>query len=187
MTDALLIIDMQREMQRRIDAGMDCVNPDAPDLIAALARAYRDHGLPVLHVRHASDDPSAALHPDAPGYPPMPCAEEGEGEAVFVKSTSSAFASTVLDAHLRQTGIRSLAVVGAVAGFCVNSTVRAGSDLGYDMTVVRDAIIGFGLPGANLSARTIFDVTLAHLEADFARVVDSGDLTHALFAGLART
>ena len=51
MTKALLIIDMQREMQRRIDAGLDCVNPDAPERIAALVRAYRDHGLPVLHVR----------------------------------------------------------------------------------------------------------------------------------------
>ncbi len=183
MTQALLIIDMQREMQRRIDAGLDCVNPDAPGRISALARAYRDQGLPVLHVRHASDDPSAALHPDAPGFPPMPCAADDTGEAVFLKTTSSAFASTALDAHLRQAGIRSFAVVGAVAGFCVNSTVRAGSDLGYDMTVVRDAVIGFGLPVANLSARTIFDVTLAHLEADFARVVDGVDLTRTLSAG----
>ncbi|MCU0908443.1 MAG: isochorismatase family protein [Rhodobacteraceae bacterium] len=170
---ALIIIDMQLEMQRRIDAGRDCVNPDAPMRIAVLAEAFRKRGLPVIHVRHASDDPAAPLHPDAEGYPPMPCAVARDGEAVFVKRTSSAFASTDLAAHLRDTGITGLVVTGAVAGFCVNSTVRSGSDLGFAMTVVQDAVIGFDLPQAGLSARTIFDVTMAHLEADFARVVDT--------------
>ena len=33
--------------------------------------------------------------------------------------------------------------------------------------------IGFGLPGAGLSARAIFDVTMAHLAADFANVTDT--------------
>jgi alpha-beta hydrolase superfamily lysophospholipase len=44
------------------------------------------------------------------------------------------------------------------------------------MTVVRDAVIGFDLPAAGLSARVIFDVTLAHLEADFARVIDTASV-----------
>jgi len=70
-------------------------------------------------------------------------------------------------------------VTGAVAGFCVNSTVRAGADLGFSMVVVRDAVIGFDLPAAGLSARLIFDVTMAHLEADFARVVESAALLSA--------
>ena len=49
--------------------------------------------------------------------------------------------------------------------------VRAGADLGFRMTVVRDAVLGFDLSG--LPARTIFDVTMAHLEADFATVLDT--------------
>lgn len=101
----------------------------------------------------------------------MPCDEALAGEAVFEKRTSSGFASTELEAHLRAGGVTDLVVTGAVAGFCVNSTVRAGADLGFRMTVVRDAVLGFGLSG--LSARTIFDVTMAHLEADFAKVVDA--------------
>ncbi|OWJ74293.1 isochorismatase family protein [Haematobacter missouriensis] len=83
------------------------------------------------------------------------------------------FASTELAAHLHANGITELVVTGAVAGFCINSTVRAGADLGFDMTVVEDAVIGFGLPGAGLSARAIFDVTMAHLAADFANVTDT--------------
>ncbi|WP_434618298.1 isochorismatase family protein [Tabrizicola sp. M-4] len=177
---ALLIIDMQREMQRRIDAGRDCVNPEAGARIAALAGAFREAGMPVVHVRHAAADPGAALHPDAPGYPPMRCAEAVAGEAVFLKAGSSGFAGTGLEAHLRAEGIGALVVVGAVAGFCVNTTVRAGSDLGFAMTVVRDGVIGFDLAEAGLSAATIFDVTMAHLAADFAVVADAAEVAASL-------
>lgn len=173
---ALLVIDMQREMERRIAAGRDCVNPDAGVRIAALIAAFRRAGWPVVHVRHASDQPGAALHPGSPFHPPMDCAAAEAGEAVFVKAGSSGFAGTGLEAHLRAQGIGALVVVGAVAGFCVNTTVRAGSDLGFAMTVVRDAVIGFDLPEAGLPARVIFDVTMAHLAADFAQVADGAEV-----------
>lgn len=170
---ALIIIDMQMEMQHRIEAGRDCVNADAPTRIAVLAAAFRQRGLPVIHVRHRDDDPNSPLHAEAAGYPSMPCAMALGGEAVFVKQTSSAFASTDLAAHLHREGITDLLVTGAVAGFCVNSTVRNGADLGFAMTVVQDAVIGFDLPAAGQSARVIFDVTMAHLASDFARLVDA--------------
>lgn len=53
---ALVIIDMQMEMQHRIDAGRDCVNSDAPDRIAMLSEAFRKRGQPVIHIRHSADD-----------------------------------------------------------------------------------------------------------------------------------
>lgn len=182
MTDgtALLIIDMQREMDRRIRAGRDCVNPDAGSRVAALAASFRRAGWPVVHVRHASDQPGTALHPDSPLYAPMDCAEAVGDEAVFVKAGSSGFAGTGLEVHLRARGIGALVVVGAVAGFCVNTTVRVGSDLGFAMTVVRDAVIGFDLPEAGLPAQVIFDVTMAHLAADFAVMADAGEVMACL-------
>ena len=170
---ALVIIDMQMEVQHRIERGRDHVNPDAPARIAELSGAFRRKGLPIIHVRHRDENVASPFHSVAAGYPPMLCAEALEGEPVFLKHTSSSFASTDLAAYLRDRGVADLVVAGAVAGFCVNSTVRAGADLGFNMTVVRDAVIGFDLPSANLSARTIFDVTMALLEADFARVVET--------------
>ncbi len=169
--EALVIIDMQMEMQNRIDAGRDCVNPEAPARITMLSEMFRRNGQPVIHIRHNAEDPASPFHADAAGHPPMPCAEAIAGEPIFLKRTSSGFASTKLEAYLREKGITDLLVTGGVAGYCVNSTVRAGADLGFNMTVVGDAVIAFDLPG--LSARTIFDVTMAHLESDFAKVVDS--------------
>lgn len=174
---ALLIIDMQMEMQRRIAAGLDCVNPVAPERIDLLTALFRDHKMPVLHVRHRNDAAGSPFAVDAAGYPPMTCAKEAAGEPVFVKTTSSAFASTDLADYLRQAEISEVIVVGAVAGFCVNSTVRAGSDLGFKMTVVRDAVIGFGLPKAQLSAQAVFDATMGLLAAGFAELISARDVS----------
>ncbi|OLP61779.1 isochorismatase [Xaviernesmea oryzae] len=173
MRQALVIIDMQQIMQDRIEAGRDHVNGQAAQRIVDLAESFRARGMPVLHVRHHEADPASPLHADAPGAAPLTCDMALAGEPVFIKSTSSAFASTDLADHLRREGIGALVVTGAVAGFCVNSTVRAGCDLGFAMTVARDAVLGFDLPEAGLSAETIFAVTMAHLAADFARVVES--------------
>ena len=67
-------------------------------------------------------------------------------------------------------------MIGAVAGFCVNSTVRSGSDLGFKMTVVRDAVLSFPLENAGLSAENIFNVTLGLLETGFASGVNAAEL-----------
>ena len=171
MTSALLIIDMQADMQARLNAGRDHVNGDADAVITRLAGLARSAGIAVIHVRHRENDPDSPFHPQAAGYQPMPCDVEQPGEVVFVKIRSSAFATTGLEAHLRRHGIDHLIVAGAVAGFCVNSTVRAASDLGFRVSVVRDAVLGFDLPSADLSAQAIFDVTMGLLAADFAEVI----------------
>lgn len=179
MTTALVIIDMQAEMQLRLEAGRDCTNPDAGDAIAKLAAAFRAAEQPVVHVRHRDENPQSPFHPDSPGYPPMACAMDAAGEAVFVKNTSSAFASTSLEAHLRSSGITRLAVCGAVTGYCVTSTVRAASDLGFEVAVIEDAILGFDLHDHGLSAQIVTQVSLALLE-DFATRSDLATEINAL-------
>ena len=52
---------------------------------------------------------------------------------------SSGFANTDLDLLLKRHGIQKLLVMGLVAHTCVESTVRYGAELGYEVTMVRDA------------------------------------------------
>jgi ureidoacrylate peracid hydrolase len=52
---------------------------------------------------------------------------------------SSGFANTDLDLQLKRHGIQRLIVVGLIAHTCVESTVRFAVELGYDVTVVKDA------------------------------------------------
>ena len=179
-TTVLLIIDMQMAMQERLDAGRPAVNPQAGGAIAALATTCREKGLAVVHVRHHEADPASRFHADAPGAAPMPCDRAEPGEAVFFKQTSSAFASTDLAAHLRGIGAERLIVTGAVLGFCVTSTVRAASDLGFEVILPQDAVLGFDLPMAGLSADEIAKVSFGLLGADFARLSRTAEIIAAL-------
>ena len=63
----------------------------------------------------------------------------GADEMVFPKTSSSVFISTNLDYVLRNLGIRSLIVAGALTDQCVDSAVRDACDLGYLVTVPTDA------------------------------------------------
>ena len=52
---------------------------------------------------------------------------------------SSGFANTDLDLQLKKHGIHQLIVIGLIAHTCMEATVRYAAELGYDVTVVRDA------------------------------------------------
>jgi ureidoacrylate peracid hydrolase len=52
---------------------------------------------------------------------------------------SSGFANTDLDLLLKKHGIHKLIVIGLIAHTCVEATVRFAAELGYGVTVVRDA------------------------------------------------
>ena len=52
---------------------------------------------------------------------------------------SSGFANTDLDLQLKRHGIQRLIVVGLIAHICIEATVRFAAELGYDVTMVKDA------------------------------------------------
>jgi nicotinamidase-related amidase len=52
---------------------------------------------------------------------------------------SSGFANTDLDLQLKTHGIHKLIVIGLIAHTCIEATVRCAAELGYDVTVVKDA------------------------------------------------
>jgi nicotinamidase-related amidase len=56
---------------------------------------------------------------------------------------SSGFANTDLDLQLKKHGIHQLIVIGLIAHTCIEATVRYAAELGYDVTVVKDAIADY--------------------------------------------
>jgi nicotinamidase-related amidase len=56
---------------------------------------------------------------------------------------SSGFANTDLDLQLKKHGIHKLIVIGLIAHTCVEATVRHAAELGYDVTVVKDATASY--------------------------------------------
>lgn len=68
------------------------------------------------------------------GFEPRP------GEIVATEHwCSSGFANTDLDLQLKKQGIHQLIIIGLIAHTCIEATVRFAAELGYDVTVVKDA------------------------------------------------
>src|SRR6201981_3224833 len=66
------------------------------------------------------------------------------GEIVVAEHwCSSGFANTDLDLQLKRHGIHQLIVIGQKANACIDSTVRYAAELGYDVTLVKDAIASY--------------------------------------------
>ena len=69
---------------------------------------------------------------------------------------SSGFANTDLDLQLKNHGIHQLIVIGLIAHTCVEATVRFAAELGYEVTVVKDATADY----SNEEMHAALDVNL---------------------------
>ncbi|UWU24246.1 cysteine hydrolase (plasmid) [Rhizobium sp. CB3060] len=74
-------------------------------------------------------------HPDFAPKPGDIVAKEHWGQ--------SGFANTDLDFRLKQRGITHVIVVGLLANTCIDTTARFAMELGYHVTLVRDATAAF--------------------------------------------
>ena len=84
----------------------------------------------------------------------------------------SGFANTDLDQQLKQHGIQKVILVGFIANTCVESTGRFAMELGYHVTMVKDATAAFSKEG--LTAAQVNAPTYAHA------IVTTSDLIAAL-------
>lgn len=94
-----------------------------------------------------------------------------KGDVVLTHHRVSCFHGTELDVVLRGAGIDTVVLTGVATNLAVESTARAGADLGYRVLVVSDA--------CSTTSETSHDASLASL-AMFAEIVPRGSLFAAL-------
>ena len=93
---------------------------------------------------------------------------------------SSGFANTDLDLMLKRHGIERVIVIGLRANTCIDSTVRSAAELGYDVTLVTDAIAAF--------SQAEIDATIQLNAPAFARTrTPTAELVAALNPGTQRS
>src|ERR1700749_668854 len=110
MTKALVIIDHQKAMFDNPD--LQPFNGEAvTDRIAELLAKARAAKAPVFYVQH-DGGPDDEFCPGKPGFPFHDKIAPRAGEDVTVKTKSSAFHGTDLDAKLKRAGVDELVITG---------------------------------------------------------------------------
>ncbi len=172
MKTALIIIDIQNDY---FPGGlMELVGAEQAALRAKEALVYfRDHDLPVIHIRHLSTRPTATFFlPDTSGIEIHSCVAPLPGEAVFVKNFPNSFRETPLLGHLRGLGVERLVLTGMMTSMCVDSTARAAFDLGFQNVLLHDAMAtrDLNFNGATIPAAQVQGAFLAALGSVYGRV-----------------
>lgn len=177
MTQGLLIVDIQRDYFP--GGAYPLVAPEAAaDAAQRILTHFRSNGSPVIHVQHVWDDPDATfMRPGTDGIEIHPKVAPIAGELVIQKTEPNSFLGTTLLAELKARDIDGLVVVGMMSSMCVDSTVRAGAELEFGMTVIHDACAAPNLefrdqevPGAMVHASF-----MAALGDGYATVVSADD------------
>lgn len=146
----------------------------------AIAEAVRRAGMTVFivpHHRAEPDDFEGWTHPtpyqlgaariqvfarDSWGGEWHPDFAPRSGDVVVKEHWSaSGFANTDLDLQLKQRGIDHVILIGLIANTCVETTARFAVELGYHVTLVRDATAAFS-PEAMHAAHDINAPNFAH-------------------------
>ena len=180
---ALVLIDVQKGFLEREAHGDRRNNPEAVPNMGRLLAAFRQAGLPVFHIRHASAEANSVFRPERPGYASMDETREIAGETVIVKNVNSAFIGTDLEKRLRAAGIETLMLAGATTNHCVETTTRMAGNLGFDARLVSDACFAFdriGHSGRQERAEDIHAMTLSNLDGEFATIETTDTVLAAL-------
>jgi nicotinamidase-related amidase len=174
---ALVLVDIQNDYFP--GGAMELVGADeAAERAAAVLARFRAAGAPVVHVRHESVRPGSTFFlPGTPGADIHPLVAPRPGEAAVTKAFPNSFRDTDLLDVLRACRAQRLVVCGMMTHMCVDATVRAAFDLGFDLTVIGDACATRGLRFGNrtVASADVQAAFLAALAAVYATVIPSGD------------
>src|SRR5215831_13539809 len=85
-----------------------------------------------------------------------------EGDVIVLEHWgSSGFANTDLDSQLEQRGIQKIILIGMIANTCIEATARLGMELGYHVTLIKDATAAFSHEGMH-AAHEVNGPAFAH-------------------------
>ena len=174
MNTALLVIDVQMAFVHDDNNGASRSCPQAEENVAMLLERFRKSEDSVIHIHHHALDADDPFNADAPGAAAQDFAAPIAGEQVVIKHVSSGFAGTSLEQNLRTAGINRLAICGATANHCAESTARMAGNLGFETYYISDAVWAYGATGPDgvvHSPEQVHSMTLSNLQGEFATVL----------------
>lgn len=140
MDTALIIVDIQKDYFA--NGKMELVNPDqaAKNAAKILDWFRKNNKENIFHVQHVASSPDMGFFlPDTEGIEIHELVQPLENETLVIKQFANSFLQTELGEQLAKKQITKLVVVGMMTHMCIDATVRAAVDLGYETTLIEDA------------------------------------------------
>jgi len=172
-TPALILVDVQVGIDEANHWGGNRNNPQAEQNIERLLSQWRRNKFPVVVVQHCSKSPISPFRPGQRGNDLKDFVELKVGDKHVQKSTTSAFNGTDLEKYLVDNDIHALVVCGFVTNNSVEATARHAGDLGFDTTVVSDAVACFdksGVDGTMYDSGLVHQISLSNLAGEYASI-----------------
>ncbi|MCE1165949.1 MAG: cysteine hydrolase [Bacteroidetes bacterium] len=135
----LLLIDIQNDYFSGGANPLSGAEKSAENAGRILAK-FRADGLPVIFIKHLSVRPGSTFFlPETDGAEINDAVKPRADETVIEKHFPNSFRETGLKEFLDSHGIKEIVVCGMMTHMCVDATVRAAKDYGYDVTLIHDA------------------------------------------------
>ncbi|KAJ5261183.1 pyrazinamidase/nicotinamidase [Penicillium angulare] len=148
-------------------------------VISGLLSRYRQSAIKknIVHVVHEVPAGAPVFTPNTALAEEFKELTPESGEKIVTKHFPSSFAQTDLDDYLKELGDvgKKIVLVGYMAHVCISTTARAGSELGYDVLIVKDAVGDRDIPGVD--GERLTSVVLSELADAFGSVVSAKDIS----------
>ena len=181
MNQGLLLIDIQNDYFT--GGAMELMGMEAAaDRAARVLTAFREAGLPVLHIQHIAARPGAGFFlPGTRGAEIDERVQPREDELVIRKHFPNSFRETELLRTLVDLKVKRLVICGAMSHMCIDATTRAAFDLGFDCCVLEDACATRDLEfnGGTIAAEEVHGAFMAALASVYAAITGVDDFLRA--------
>ena len=177
MKTALLIVDVQNDyfpQGKNVLVG----SLEASIRINRLIDEFRKKNLEIIYIQHIAQSQTATFFlPGTDGVEIHRNVYPKEEDKLFVKHFPNSFRETGLDEYCKSIEIDTLVIVGMMTHMCIDTTVRAGFDLGYKIIVLSDccATKDLEIGGVIIKAADVQPAYMAALNGTFAEVRTLGE------------
>jgi len=139
MSIALVLVDIQNDYFP--NGKMELHDPmKAARNASEILRWFRIKNYEIYHIQHVSNRTGANFFfPGTEGVKIHKSVLPLEQENVIVKHAPNSFLNTELLNKLKEKGIKELVICGMMTHMCIDATIRAAKDLGFECILIEDA------------------------------------------------
>ena len=173
MKKALIIIDIQNDYFKK--GAMELVGSEQACINTKLIiDKYRNSNLPVIFIQHIAGSSDASFFkPNSIGVEIHESIKPKENEKLVVKHYPNSFRETDLLKYLKEINVSDLVFCGMMTHMCVDTSVRAAYDLGFNCILIGDACATKDLEynESYVSAKNVQLSYLSAINGTFAKVM----------------